>query len=212
MRGINFLRERQVEMAARRVTCRGYAIRCGVVLFVVVLGILPLETSVTSARVRSRAAQAAAVEATSRVEGERARRAEIDVQYAQQARFAATRERTQAWRRILAEIAKAIPEDVWVLEMASEVDGDGVALTLSCRATSLALATDFALTLRRSPLFTSAMLTATASQGEEADPGVRFDCLVRVADGVLSKPVAETAPGTGGVEVGETGPAAEGSE
>jgi Tfp pilus assembly protein PilN len=197
MRGINFIREREAGIAARRITCRGYAIRLATLLLIVFLGIVPLETMVSSARVRSRTAQKQVGALSSRIENERALRARLDIQCAQAARFAETRKRTQAWRHVMGEIAGALPEDVWVKGISSDVQGDEAALTLACQATSLTLATDFALGLKRSPVFSSAMLTATTRSGDGRDSSVQFDCLVRVAKGVLTRPATEASPKEG---------------
>jgi Tfp pilus assembly protein PilN len=191
MRRINFLRERAAEITARRIACRSYGIRLAVLLLIILLAAVPLQSVVSAARSRAHKAQADAAILKQRVDSREQERRQLDVRSAQCDRRTEAQNRTQAWRRVLAGIAEALPPDVWISEIAADTSapagGGGATLTLTCHATSLALATDFALALKRSPLFSSASLTATANQGSE----IRFDCRVIVAAGILAPAALE---------------------
>jgi Tfp pilus assembly protein PilN len=151
---------------------------------------------VVSARREYGAASAQATAIESRVKEQRHLRKQLDIASQQALRFAEAERQTQAWRKVLADVATALPADVWVTAIASQSDGSAVRLTLTCEGTSLDLATQFVMALKRSGTFTSAKLSATRNDAIGRERKVRFECVITVSDRVLGAPAssAPTAP------------------
>ena len=194
MRQINFLRERQIDIARRKLVCRVYTIRLGILLAVAVVGIIPVQSTLMAARHEYWAATKDTRAVEKRVKAEREMKDALGTQSAQAVRFADAERRTQAWRRVIGELARRMPDDVWVTAIKSQAEGNPVVLTLTCQSTSLDVATQYIMALKQSDVFTSAKLATTRRSGTDTGTAIGFECVVSVDPKVLGPPASTPPP------------------